>query len=45
MIKRGDNMVLTNDIIKLNLQEYSNKNTKICHEVKNGNLIKIISAI
>ena len=26
-------MVLTNDIIKLNLQEYSNKNTKICREI------------
>lgn len=34
-------MILTNDIIKNNLQEYSNKNTKICREVKNGDLIKI----
>lgn len=38
-------MILTNDIIKLNLQEYSNKNTKICREVKNGNLIKIINGL
>ncbi len=32
-------MILTNDIIKLNLQGYSNKDTKICREVKNENLI------
>ena len=38
-------MILTNDIIKLNLQKYSNKNTKICREVKNGNLIKIINGL
>lgn len=38
-------MILTNDIIKLNLQEYSNKDTKICREVKNGNLIKIINGL
>ena len=41
MIKTGENMILTNDIIKNNLKEYSNKNTKICREIKNGNLIKI----
>ena len=38
-------MILTNDIIKLSLQEYSNKDTKICREVKNGNLIKIINGL
>lgn len=38
-------MILTNDIIKMNLKEYSNKNTKICREVKNGNLIKIINGL
>lgn len=38
-------MILTNDIIKLNLQEYSNKDTKICREVKNRNLIKIINGL
>ena len=45
MIKRGENMILTNDIIKSNLQEYSNKNTKICRKVKNWNLIKIINGL
>ena len=34
-------MVLTTDIIKLQLKNYSNKNTKIAREVKKGNLIKI----
>lgn len=38
-------MVLTNDIIKENLKEYSNKNTKICREIKKGNLIKIINGL
>lgn len=38
-------MILTNDIIKINLKEYSNKNTKICREVKNGKLIKIINGL
>ncbi len=38
-------MILSNDIIKLTLQEYSNKDTKICREVKNGNLIKIINGL
>lgn len=38
-------MILTNDIIKNNLKEYSNKNTKICRDVKNGNLIKIINGL
>ncbi len=38
-------MILTNDIIKDNLKEYSNKNTKICREVKNGNLIKIVNGL
>ena len=38
-------MILTNDIIKTNFQKYSNKNTKICREVKNGKLIKIINGL
>lgn len=38
-------MILTNDIIKNNLNKYSNKNSKICREVKNGNLIKIINGL
>ena len=38
-------MILTNEIVKLSMQKYSNKNTKICREVKNGNLIKIINGL
>lgn len=34
-------MILTNNMIKENLKEYSNKNSKICREIKKGNLIKI----
>lgn len=45
MIKRGENMIVNSSMIKSNLKEYSNKNTKICREVKNGNLIKIINGL
>lgn len=38
-------MIVTNDIIKLELSKYSNKNTKISREIKNGNLIKIINGL
>ena len=38
-------MIITSDIIKNNLKEYSNKNTKICREIKKGNLIKIINGL
>jgi len=38
-------MILTNDMIKNNLKEYSNKNNKICRDVKNGKLIKIINGL
>ena len=38
-------MILTNNMIKENLNGYSNKNTKICREIKKGNLIKIINGL
>lgn len=38
-------MIITSDIIKNNLKEYSNKNTKICREIKKGKLIKIINGL
>ena len=38
-------MILTNNMIKENLKEYSNKNTKICREIKKGNLIKIVNGL
>ena len=41
MIKRGENMIYTNNIIKNNLTNYSNKNCKLSRDVKNGKLIKI----
>lgn len=45
MIKRGENMILTNNIIKNNYENYSNKNMKISREAKKGNLIKIINGL
>ena len=38
-------MILTNNMIKENLKEYSNPNTKICREIKKGNLIKIVNGL
>lgn len=41
MVLRGENMIITNDMVKNNLVNYSNKNNKISRDVKNGKLIKI----
>lgn len=38
-------MILTNEMIKANLKEYSNKNTKISRDVKNGKFIKIVNGL
>ncbi len=38
-------MIITNDIIKNNLANYSNKNNKISRDLKNGKLIKIIKGL
>lgn len=38
-------MIITNDIFKANLQNYSNKNTKLTREVKSGRLFKIINGL
>lgn len=45
MIKRGENMITTNKIIKNKLDKYSNKDTKLSREVRNGNLFKIINGL
>ena len=45
MIKRGENMIITNDIAKENFKEYSNKNTKLAREVRDGKLFKIINGL
>lgn len=38
-------MILTNNMLKKKLNEYSNKNSKISREIKNGKLIKIINGL
>ena len=38
-------MIITNDIIKNNLTEYSNKDTKISRDVRDGKLIKIVNGL
>ena len=45
MIKRGENMLKTNDIIKNELSNYSNKDTKLTREVSKCNLIKIVNGL
>lgn len=38
-------MVVSNNILRESYEEYSNKNSKISREIKNGNLIKIINGL
>lgn len=38
-------MIITNDIVKNNLEKISNKNNKISRDIKNGKLIKIINGL
>lgn len=38
-------MIITNNIIKNNLIEYSNKDTKISRDVRDGKLIKIVNGL
>ena len=45
MVLRGENMLITNNIIKHNLTNYSNKNNKISRDLKNGKLIKIVKGL
>ena len=45
MIKRGENVIITNDIAKKYLKEYSNKDTKLSRDVRDGKLIKIINGL
>lgn len=41
MIKRGENMIITNNMIKEKFTNILNKNTKLSREVRDGKLIKI----
>ena len=45
MIKRGEKMIITNDIAKNNLTKYSNKNTKLSREVRDKKLTKIVNGL
>lgn len=45
MVLRGENMVITNDMAKGYLKEYSNKNNKINRDIKAGKLYKIITGL
>ena len=38
-------MIITNNIIKSNLGNYSNKNNKISRDIKNGKLIRIVKGL
>ncbi len=45
MIKSGENMLITSKMIKNNLVDYSNKDTKLSRYVKNGKLTRIINGL
>ena len=45
MIKRGENMIITSEMFKNNLNKYSNRDTKLSRDVKSGKLFKIINGL
>ena len=45
MVLRGENVIITNDMAKYKLNNYSNKNNKISREIKKGKLFKIITGL
>lgn len=45
MIKKGENMTITNSVIKNNLDEYANKDIKLSREVRDEKLFKIINRL
>ncbi len=45
MVKRGENMIITNTIFKNNNQQYRNQNNKLTREVKANKLYKIINGL
>ena len=45
MVLRGENMIITNDIAKTNLSDYSNKNNKISRDIRDKKLFKIITGL
>ena len=42
MVFRGENMIVTNSMVKSNLSNYSNKNNKISREIKKKIYLKLL---
>ena len=45
MVLRGENMIITNHMVKTNLFNYSNKNNKVSRDIRDGKLFKIIKGL
>ena len=45
MVFRGENMIITTDIVKARLSDYANKNNKISRDIRDGKLHKIINGL
>lgn len=45
MVLRGENVVISNEMLKQNLRKYSNKNNKISRDIRDGKLFKIITGL
>lgn len=45
MVFRGENVIITNNIAKSNLKEYTNKNNKISRDIRDGKLFKITTGL
>ena len=45
MVLRGENMILTHEILKNSLHDYSNKNNKISRDIRDEKLFKIVTGL
>ena len=45
MVFRGENMIITTDIVKARLSDYANKNNKISRDIRDGKLHKIVNGL
>ena len=45
MVFRGENMVITHDIVASKLSNYANKNNKISRDIRDGKLFKIVNGL
>ena len=45
MVFRGENVIITTDVVKATLSDYANKNNKISRDIRDGKLHKIVNGL